>query len=94
MEGMFIDTMMRTMRQSVPTSEYSLSNSATEIYQSMLDTEHSQKAAQSGGFGLADQIIAYLMSDRYNQGVDKESTQPVNQAQHGGSHESRSTTHE
>jgi Rod binding domain-containing protein len=94
MEAMFIDTMIRTMRQSVPNSEYSLSNSATEIYQSQLDSEHAQKAVQSGGFGLADQIIAYLMSDRYNQKVDKESTQPVNQAQHGGSHESRTTTRE
>ncbi len=72
MEEMFIEYMMKVMRETVPKSEFS--SPATEIYQSMLDSEYSQKAARAGGIGLADMVIAYLESQRYNQRV-------------GGSHE-------
>jgi len=68
MEAMFIDHMMQTMRKSVGKSEMSLSNGASEIYQGMLDSEYSQRAARAGGVGLAEQIVAYLQSARYNQG--------------------------
>ena len=66
MESMFLDYMMKVMRQSVPKNEMDLSNPATEIYQGMLDSETAQRAARTGGVGLADQIIAYLDSRRYN----------------------------
>jgi flagellar protein FlgJ len=66
MEGMFLDYMMKVMRQTVPKNEMDLENPATEIYRSMLDSEVAQKAVHSGGVGLADQIIAYLQSERYN----------------------------
>jgi Rod binding domain-containing protein len=68
MEAMFLDYMMQTMRKSVGKSEMSLSNGASEIYQGMLDSEYSQRAARAGGVGLAEQIVAYLQSARYNQG--------------------------
>ncbi len=67
MEAMFLDYMMQTMRKSVGKSEMSLSNGASEIYQGMLDSEYSQRAARAGGVGLAEQIVAYLQSARYNQ---------------------------
>lgn len=65
MEAMFLDYLMKTMRQTIPKNEMDLESPATEIYRSMLDTETAQKAARVGGIGLADQIIAYLEAQRY-----------------------------
>lgn len=65
MEAMFLDYMMKTMRDTVPKSEMDLENAATGVYRSMMDTEVAQKAAKAGGIGLADQIIAYLEAQRY-----------------------------
>ena len=67
MEAMFLDYMMQTMRKSVGKSEMSLDNGASEIYQGMLDSEYAQRAAKTGGVGLAEQIVAYLDSNRYNK---------------------------
>ncbi len=65
MEEMFIDYMMKVMRQTVPKNDMDLESPATEIYRSMLDSQYAEKAAHTGGVGLADQIIAYLDSQRY-----------------------------
>jgi len=65
MEAMFLDYMMKVMRQTVPKGELEENSAATEIYQGMLDSEIAQKAARTGGVGLSDQIIAYLQSQRY-----------------------------
>lgn len=67
MEAMFLDYLMKVMRQTVPKNDMSLENPATEIYRSMLDSEVAQKAARTQGVGLADQIIDYLDPSRYNQ---------------------------
>jgi len=66
MEAMFIDYMLKVMRQTVPKNDMDLESPATEIYRSMMDSEYAQKAAHHGGIGLADQIIAYLDSRGYN----------------------------
>jgi Rod binding domain-containing protein len=80
MEAMFLDYMMNVMRKTVPKESMDLENTGTEVYRSMLDSEVAQKAARAGGIGLADQIVAYLESQRYNsmQG------QAVPQPNHGG----------
>ncbi len=81
MEAMFLDYMMNVMRKTVPKESMDLENTGTEVYRNMLDSEVAQKAARAGGIGLADQIVAYLESQRYNvmQG------QGVPQSSHGGS---------
>ncbi|MFL5812687.1 MAG: rod-binding protein [Bdellovibrionia bacterium] len=81
MEAMFLDYMMNQMRKTVHKESMDLENTGTEVYRSMLDSEVAQKAARAGGIGLADQIVAYLESQRYNymQG------QGVPQPNHGGS---------
>jgi Rod binding domain-containing protein len=97
MEAMFLDYMMKTMRQTVPKSEYSMSNPATEIYQSMMDSETAQKAVRTGGTGLADQLIAHLMTERYNLGNTAEADQVrAAGAQHAAAPSSERTggTHE
>lgn len=60
MESMFIDYMMKAMRQTVPKNEMDLEGPATDIYRGMLDSEYAEKAAHAGGVGLAEQILAYL----------------------------------
>jgi Rod binding domain-containing protein len=90
MEAMFIDYMMKVMRESVPKEDMDLESPATSIYRGMQDSEFAQKAARAGGIGLADQIVAYLESQRYTlpkreqgvpavQGVNHEG-QPVRQS--------------
>jgi flagellar protein FlgJ len=66
MEALFIDYMMKVMRETVPKSDMDLESPATEIYRGMMDTEFAQKAAHHGGIGLADQIISYLTPEGYN----------------------------
>lgn len=86
MESMFVDYMMKVMRQTVPKNDMDLESPATEVYRSMLDSEYAQKAAKAGGIGLADQIIAYLQTTRYPKGVgaigaagDKSGQEPKHQ---------------
>lgn len=66
MEAMFIDYLMKVMRQTVPKNDMDLESPATNIYRGMMDSEIAQKAAHRGGIGLAEQIIAYLDSNRYH----------------------------
>lgn len=65
MEAMFLDYMMKVMRETVPKNEMDLESPASQIYRSMQDTEYAQKAAHRGGVGLADQMIAYLSTSGY-----------------------------
>ena len=65
MEAMFLDYMMKVMRETVPHQEGDLESPATRIYRGMQDSDFAKKAAQAGGIGLADQIVAYLEAQRY-----------------------------
>ena len=98
MEAMFLDYMMKVMRETVPKNDMDLQSPATQIYQSMLDSEYAQKAAHTGGIGLADQIIAYLEGQRYTSGRGQSAppaaqgmvrpSDPTGNARHtGGTHE-------
>jgi peptidoglycan hydrolase FlgJ len=80
LETMFMDYLMKTMRETVPKNDMDLENGATAIYRGMLDQEYAQKAVKAGGVGLSDTIIAYLAPESYNlsQGqmnAPKEATQ-------------------
>jgi flagellar protein FlgJ len=94
MEAMFLDLMMKAMRKTVPKSDMDLESPATEIYRGMLDAETVQKAAHSGGVGLADQIVAYLEGRGYT-GKTGEPAAPVGRdgsgpdRHNGGAHENR-----
>lgn len=91
MEAMFLDYVMKVMRESVPKNELDGSNAATDIYTSMRDSEFAQAAAKQGGIGLADQIIANFQSQLYNFGTGQVNA-PANrqsavQARTGGTNE-------
>jgi Rod binding domain-containing protein len=66
MEELFLEHMMQAMRKTVPESPYGLQNMGTQVYQGMLDSEYAKKAAHSGGYGLADLVIAYMDARGYN----------------------------
>ncbi len=85
MEAMFLDYMMKVMRQSVPKNEMDLENPATEIYRGMLDSEVAQRASKQQGIGLADQVIAYLDSQRYTLPQGHNGRAPSNVST-GGTH--------
>lgn len=97
MEAMFLDYMMKVMRETVPQSDLSMDSPATKIYQGMMDSEAAERAARAGGIGLADQIVAYLESQRYNsrspalsQGRQPEAAvRGIAEGDTGGIHESQ-----
>lgn len=66
MEAMFLDYLMKVMRQTVPKNDMDLESPATEVYRALHDSEMAQTAARRGGVGLADQIIAYMEAQRYS----------------------------
>jgi len=70
-EGIFVSMMYKQMRATVPKSDYLQSDSATEIYNSMLDDELCDAAAQRG-IGLGDMMYKQ-MSKQY--GKQEDSTQ-------------------
>ncbi len=74
LEQMYLDVMMRAMRDTLGEDPTGLDSPATKIYQSMLDSEITAAAARKGGFGLSEQIIEHLMAQRYThqQGLKAE----------------------
>lgn len=64
MESMFINYLMKVMRETVPKNDFDLESPATSVYRSMLDSELSDLAAKGKGIGLKDPLIAYLQSRR------------------------------
>lgn len=89
MEAMFLNYMMKVMRDTVPKNDMDLESPATKIYQGMLDSEVAQTAARTGGVGLAEQIVAYLESQRYTgkEGQGFAPNRPAQPASTGGTHE-------
>ena len=89
LESVFTSKMMEVMRKTVEPSEFSLHNSASDMYQGMLDQEYSDIAAKKNSIGLAKQIIDYWLRDQpkpqYN---DKRNIQ--GSVSTGGTHESES----
>lgn len=90
-EEVFVNHMMNVMRQTVPKNDMDLESPATNIYRSMQDEEFSKKAVQAGGIGLADQIIAYWESQRYNlprgQGAPQRDPTSLDARRTGGANE-------
>jgi Rod binding domain-containing protein len=92
MEAHFTEMMMKAMRETVEDSEFSLHNSATNIYQSMLDDEYSQTSARVNPLGLSDQILDYLLRSQPNPQYTK--GEPIPQGRTGGTtNESESSNH-
>lgn len=61
-ESLFINQMLKSMRDTVVKSDLFHGGNAEEIYSSMLDTELSKSMASAGGIGLADMLMKQLAS--------------------------------
>jgi len=71
-EGIFVSMLYKQMRATVPKSDYLQSDSATEIYNSMLDDKLCDAASQKG-IGLGDMMYKQ-MSKQYHKQEDSTET--------------------
>lgn len=97
LEAVFTGEMLKAMRNNVDESEFSLKNSATEIYQGMLDSEYSEIAAKQNSLGLSQQILDYWLrsmpQEQYNDRRNPQVQEPVKAGKSGrtgGTHEGQS----
>ena len=97
-ESVFTAKMMEAMRGTVEPSEFSLHNTATDIYQGMLDQQYADTAAHMNSLGLARQIVDYMLRSQANpKYTNTRDPQPSDQARSqvvtgrtGGTHEGQS----
>ncbi len=87
LESVFTGEMMKAMRGTVDTSEFSLRNSASDIYQGMLDEEYADTAARVNSIGLSEQILDYWLRSQPNPQYTKDS----GTASTGGTNEGQSS---
>ncbi len=59
-EGLFVQTLLKSMRSTVPMSDLIDNSGEIETYRQLLDEELSQQIGGQGGLGIAD-----LITDRY-----------------------------
>ena len=60
MEGIFIGTLMRQMRQTIWKSDFLPEGPGADIFKSLYEVEMGERMAQRGGFGIADALYAQL----------------------------------
>ncbi len=61
LEATFTSEMIKAMRSTAEPSEFSLHNTASDIYQGMLDQEYADISAKGNSLGLSEQIIDYWL---------------------------------
>jgi flagellar protein FlgJ len=67
LEGVFINMMMKAMRNTIPESEGLFEKSTAEkMFQSMLDESYADKMAEAGGIGISDMIFDQMEKYLYN----------------------------
>jgi flagellar protein FlgJ len=59
-EAIFIQSMFKAMRKTVPEGELFKENNASEMYQDMLDQEIATKISQKQSIGLAEQMYRQM----------------------------------
>lgn len=59
-EALFLNQMLKTMRETVEESELFHGGSGEKIYTSLMDMELSKEMASSGGMGLSDVLLEYF----------------------------------
>ncbi len=56
-EELFVAMVLKTMRASVPKSDFTKSSHELELYEGMLDEAYAKNIAEKGAFGVADMIM-------------------------------------
>jgi Rod binding domain-containing protein len=91
LEAIFTQEMMKAMRGTVEKSEFSLRNSASEIYQGMLDQEYAEIAARQNSLGLSEQIVDYWLRSQPNTQYNESTGRNPGSVSTGGTHEGQSS---
>ena len=91
LEAVFTSEMMKAMRGTVQPSEFSLHNTASDIYQGMLDQEYADVAARQNNLGLSEQIIDYWLREQANPKYNDNRNQASGSVRTGGTHEDKSS---
>ena len=63
-ESLFVNQLVSEMRKTIEHDGLIPQSHAEKVYQSMLDTEYSQRISDSGQIGLSDLIYQHLMRSR------------------------------
>lgn len=71
-ESLFINQMLKTMRESVLKGDMFHGGNGEEVYSSMLDEELSRVMASAGGIGLHKVLL-----EQFSKGVTQEAMEPV-----------------
>lgn len=90
LETIFTSQMLKAMRGTIERSEYSLHNSASEIYENMLDQEYSEISARQNSIGLSQQIIDYWLRSQPDPKYNEMRGPDVGSVRTGGTHEGQS----
>lgn len=61
-ESIFVDFMLKQMRQTVPQNDLFGGGSAEQLYTSMMDSELAKSISHQRGLGLADQMYRQMMT--------------------------------
>ena len=91
LEAIFTQEMMKAMRGTVEKSEFSLRNSASDIYQGMLDQEYAEIAARQNSLGLSEQIVDYWLRSQANTQYNENTGRNPGSVSTGGTHEGQSS---
>ena len=76
-ESLFINQMLKSMRDTIGKSELFHGGNAEEIYTSMLDTELSKNMARSGGIGLSDMLLRQFSNGADGAALAQEPAMPA-----------------
>ena len=70
-ESIFLQQMLKTMRQASPNGKSLLSGTGQRVYQEMMDEHMGRALAKGGGIGLADMLVRDVLR---RQGTTKKAS--------------------
>ena len=77
-EGVFLNTLLKAMRQTVPTNDLFNGGGATKFYRQMHDAEIAKTMANgNGGMGIADMIVRQLSREPDLEGAEPVEVRPT-----------------
>ncbi|MCX7882642.1 MAG: rod-binding protein [Brevinematales bacterium] len=63
-ESLFVNELFKSMRRTVPKSDYLKGGLRQDIFEDMLYQEYARKISHSGGLGLGEMVYKYLLSTK------------------------------
>ncbi len=91
LEAIFTSEMVKAMRGTVQKSEFSLHNSASDVYEGMLDQEYAEVSARQNAIGLSGQILDYWLRSMPDPKYNQKRSSDAGSVRTGGTHEDQSS---